>query len=151
MASKTDKYTADKQAIKEVFNENEQRYGYRRITDALHAKGIIINHKKMLRLMKMLGIHGKMRKNEKYHSYKGEVGKVADNLLNRDFNAENAFEKLATDVTQFKEAGCNLEAVMIWAGHSFDKDVKTSAVDRGYTDYSEEYLYHEAQKIDYEL
>ena len=101
--------------------------------------------------MKMLGIHGKMRKNEKYHSYKGEVGKVADNLLNRDFNAENAFEKLATDVTQFKEAGCNLEAVMIWAGHSFDKDVKTSAVDRGYTDYSEEYLYHEAQKIDYEL
>ena len=40
---------------------------------------------------------------------------------------------------------------MIWAGHSFDKDVKTSAVDRGYIDYSEEYLYNEAQKIDYEL
>ena len=50
-----------------------------------------------------------------------------------------------------KEAGCNLEAVMIWAGHSFDIDEKTSAVDRGYTDYSEEYLYNEAQKIDYEL
>ena len=45
-----------------------------------------INHK--LRLMKMLGIHGKRRKNEKYHSYKGEVGKV--------------FEKLATEVTQLK-------------------------------------------------
>lgn len=40
---------------------------------------------------------------------------------------------------------------MLWAGHSFDKDVKTSAVDRGYTDYSEEYLYNEAQKIHYEL
>ena len=51
--------------------------------------------------MKTLGIHGKMRKNEKYHSYKGEVGKVADNILDRDFNAENAYEKLATDVTQF--------------------------------------------------
>ena len=50
----------------------------------------------------MLGIRGKKRKNEEYHSYKGEVGKVADNLLNRDFNAERAFEKLATDVTQFK-------------------------------------------------
>ena len=86
----------------EVFNENEQRYGYRRITDELHAKGILINHKKVLRLMKMLGIRGKKRKNEEYHSYKGEVGKVADNLLNRDFNAERAFEKLATDVTQFK-------------------------------------------------
>ena len=101
-ASKTDKYFAGKQAIKEVFEENEQRYGYRRITDELYAKGIIMNHKKVLRLMKMLGFHGKRRKNEKYHSYKGEVGKVADNLLNRDFNAEDAFEKLATDVTQFK-------------------------------------------------
>lgn len=54
-------------------------------------------------------------------------------------------------IARAKEAGCNLEAVMLWAGHSFDKDVKTSAVDRGYTDYSDEYLYNEAQKIDYTL
>ncbi len=100
-ASKADKYYADKQAIKAVFEGNGQRYGYRRITLELQAKGKIINHKKVLRLMKTLGIHGKMRKNEKYHSYKGEVGKVADNILDRDFNAENAYEKLATDVTQF--------------------------------------------------
>ena len=101
-ASKTDKYFADKQAIKEVFEGNAQRYGYRRITLELQAKGMTINHKKVLRLMKMLGIHGKRRKNERYHSYKGEVGKVADNILNRDFTAGRAFEKLATDVTQLK-------------------------------------------------
>ena len=101
-ASKTDKYFADKQAIKEVFEGNAQRYGYRRITLKLQAKGMTINHKKVLRLMKMLGLHGKRRKNERYHSYKGEVGKVADNILNRDFTAERAFEKLATDVTQLK-------------------------------------------------
>ena len=40
---------------------------------------------------------------------------------------------------------------MIWAGHSFDKDVVSSAVDRGYTDYSQEYLIKEAQKINYIL
>ena len=85
-----------------MFEGNAQRYGYRRITLELQAKGMTINHKKVLRLMKMLGLHGKRRKNERYHSYKGEVGKVADNLLNRDFNAERAFEKLATDVTQLK-------------------------------------------------
>ena len=56
-----------------------------------------------------------------------------------------------TFITRCKEAGCNLEAVMLWAGHSFDKDVKTSAVDRGYTDYSDEYLLSEAQKVDYPL
>ena len=54
-------------------------------------------------------------------------------------------------ITRAKEAGCNIEAVMLWAGHSFDKDVKSSAVDRGYTDYSKEYLVQEAQKIDYIL
>ena len=90
-ASKTDKYFADKQAIKEVFEGNAQRYGYRRITLELQAKGMTINYKKVLRLMKMLGLHGKRRKNERYHSYKGEVGKVADNILNRDFTAGKSF------------------------------------------------------------
>lgn len=52
--------------------------------------------------MKSLQIRGKMRKNEKYHSYKGEVGKIADNLLARDFKANKPYEKLTTDVTQFK-------------------------------------------------
>ena len=100
-AGKTDKDNADKQAIMEVFLENGQRCGYRRIALALQEKGMNINHKKVQRLMKILGIRGKTRKNEKYHSYKGEVGKVADNLLSRNFHAERACEKLATDVTQF--------------------------------------------------
>jgi putative transposase len=52
--------------------------------------------------MKSLGLNGKQRKNENYHSYKGEVGKVADNILQRDFHASKPFEKLTTDVTQFK-------------------------------------------------
>ena len=52
--------------------------------------------------MKSLNICGKQRKNGQYHSYKGEIGKVAENILNRDFNASKPFEKLATDVTQFK-------------------------------------------------
>ena len=35
-------------------------------------------------------------KNSKYRSYKGEIGKIADNLLNREFTATKPFEKLAT-------------------------------------------------------
>ena len=69
----------------------------------------------------------------------------------RLFPEHHPHELRYTFITRAKEAGCNLEAVMLWAGHSFDKDVKTSAVDRGYTDYSDEYLYNEAQKIHYEL
>ena len=52
--------------------------------------------------MKSLDLKGKQRKNGKYHSYKGEVGKIANNLLDRDFYAATPFEKLTTDVTEFK-------------------------------------------------
>ena len=98
----TDKYEKEKQEILDIFNENKGRYGYRRILTVLRNKGYFINHKTVLKLMGCLGLKGKQRKNDKYHSYKGEIGKVADNLLKRDFYAGKPFEKLTTDVTQFK-------------------------------------------------
>ena len=65
-------------------------------------EGIESNHKTVLKLMKSLHLRGKQSKNGKYHSYKGEVGKVAGNLLKRDFHADKPYEKLTTDVTEFK-------------------------------------------------
>ena len=97
----TDKYGKEKEEILDIFNNNKGRYGYRRILIAMRNKGYVINHKTVLKLMNSLGLKGKQRKNDKYHSYKGTVGKVADNLLKRDFCAEKPFEKLTTDVTQF--------------------------------------------------
>ena len=98
----TDKYAVEKQEIQNVFNANKGRYGYRRILAIMRAKGYTLNHKTVQKLMRSIGLKGKTRKNEKYHSYKGEVGKVADNYLNRDFKADKPYEKLTTDVTQFK-------------------------------------------------
>jgi integrase len=69
--------------------------------------------------------------------------------LKRLLPSHHTHELRYTFITRAKESGCNQEIVMLWAGHSFDKDVKTSAVDRGYTDYSMEYMRSEAQKIDY--
>ena len=97
----TDKYKYERQEIQEIYNTNKGRYGYRRITIAMRNKGYIINHKTVQKLMNNLGLKGKQSKNGKYHSYKGEVGKVADNLLKRDFHSTKPFEKLTTDVTQF--------------------------------------------------
>ena len=96
----TDKNKIEKEIIKEIFELNKSRYGYRRITIALRQQGYIVNHKKVLRLMKVLGLKGKQRKN-KYKSYKGQVGKIAPNKLDRNFKATKPFEKLATDVTEF--------------------------------------------------
>ena len=45
---------------------------------------------------------------KKYHSYKGETGKIVPNLLNRDFSTEKPNEKWATDVTEFSLFGQKL-------------------------------------------
>ena len=50
--------------------------------------------------MRSMGLYGKRRKS-KYKSYKGEVGKIAPHIINRDFETNKPFEKLATDVTEF--------------------------------------------------
>ena len=89
-----------KQEILHIFNQNKGRYGYRRILLELQALGYVINHKTVLKLMKTLNIQGKQRKN-KYKSYKGEVGKIAPNIINRNFVANKPYEKLTTDVTEF--------------------------------------------------
>ena len=54
--------------------------------------------------MKELGLFCRVRM-KKYHSYKGEVGKIAPNLLNRDFRAEKPNQKWVTDVTEFSLFG----------------------------------------------
>ena len=95
-----DKYKAVKEEIEKIFIENKQRYGYRRILLVLREKGINLNHKTVYKLMRSMGLSGKRRKS-KYKSYKGEVGKIAPNVINRDFEASKPFEKLATDVTEF--------------------------------------------------
>ena len=42
---------------------------------------------------------------KRYQSYKGQVGKTAPNLLNRDFKATQPNQKWVTDVTEFKVLG----------------------------------------------
>ena len=86
--------------IRLIFKENKSRYGVRRIHHELLRRKYTVNHKKIQRLMRKMGLKGK-RPKEKYHSYRGEVGKVADNIINRDFKASKPDEKWTTDVSQF--------------------------------------------------
>jgi len=86
--------------IKSIFFENKKRYGFKRITAELHNQEYVINKKKVLRLMTKMGLRAIKRK-EKYHSYMGSVGSLADNLINRDFIANGPNKKWSTDVSQF--------------------------------------------------
>ena len=104
---KSDKYAAAKEEITAIYQENKGRYGYRRITTELHRRGFGLNHKTVQRLMKQMGLVCLVRM-KKYRSYKGEVGKTAPNLLNRDFRAEKQNQKWVTDVTEFSLFGQKL-------------------------------------------
>lgn len=107
MSAKPDKYTAEKEEIREIYHANQGRYGYRRITLEMRNRGYVINHKTVQRLMKLLKLKCMVRV-KKYRSYKGEIGKVAPNLINRNFKADHPAEKWTTDITEFSLFGQKL-------------------------------------------
>ncbi|CAG7659171.1 IS3 family transposase ISBth10 [Paenibacillus allorhizosphaerae] len=92
------------QQIQSIFDEHEGRYGYRRIRDELVNRGYTVNHKKVQRIMKELSLKCHVRM-KKYRSYKGTIGKIAPNLLDRQFTAEKPNKKWVTDITEFKLFG----------------------------------------------
>lgn len=96
-----EKYGEVKEQITTIYHEHRGRYGYRRITLELRSRGYGINHKTVQRLMHQLGIQCKVRM-KKYRSYRGDIGKVAPNLLERDFSTTAPNQKWVTDVTEFK-------------------------------------------------
>ena len=104
---KGDKYASVKREIQAFFKEHQGRYGYRRITAELENRKIHCNHKVVSRLMKELGLVCRVRM-KKYRSYKGEVGQIAPNLLERNFEAERPNEKMVTDITEFHLFGQKL-------------------------------------------
>jgi transposase InsO family protein len=114
-----DKYSEIKQQITEIFTEHKGRYGYRRVTQELRNRGLTINHKTVQRLMKELGLVCMVRM-KKYRSYKGEVGKIAPDLLGRNFEARRPNEKWVTDVTEFHLFGQKLYLSLILDLYSRD-------------------------------
>ena len=94
-----DKYKHEREEIKSIFHEHKGRYGYRRITAEMRNRGYVINHKTVQRIMKSENLKCQIRK-VKYRSYKGEVGRIAPNILERDFKASSPNQKWVTDVTQ---------------------------------------------------
>lgn len=101
VAQVADKHAEVKGRIAAVYASHKGRYGYRRITAALRQTGQCVNHKTVQKLMRALGLKSLVRP-KKYRSYRGEVGRVAPNLLARQFEAEHPNQKWVTDVTEFK-------------------------------------------------
>ena len=74
--NRTDSDTELNAEIKEIYEEHEGRYGYRRIRDKLANRVQKVNHKKVQHIMKKLSLKCIVRM-KKYRSYKGTVGTIA--------------------------------------------------------------------------
>jgi transposase InsO family protein len=97
-------------------------YGYRRIYGELRNLGIVVNKKKVQRIVQKLGIQVKsfIRKSRKYSSYKGKVGEVAANRVNRRFETNIVHQKITTDTTEFKYYEINDQGSLVIKKLYFD-------------------------------
>jgi putative transposase len=93
-----------KDLIQSIYDEHNGNYGYRRIEEELRNRGHIVNHKKVLRIMREHGIlcTKYSHKSRKYRAYKGTVGTIAPNRIRRRFSTPIPLQKVATDITEFK-------------------------------------------------
>jgi putative transposase len=92
--------------IKGIYEQRNKTVGYRRVQDELYRQyQLTVNHKKVLRLMQELGIKAIIRRKYVHRtSYKAAVaeGRIAENILQRNFKADGPTQKWVTDVTQFR-------------------------------------------------
>ncbi|TYA14551.1 IS3 family transposase [Paenibacillus faecis] len=85
-----------------LYEKVEGTFGYRQLT--LHMCRQMqkaINLKRVQRLMKIKGIQSVIRRKKRKYQ-RSTPQQVAENILNREFQAEAPNEKWATDVTEFK-------------------------------------------------
>lgn len=90
--------------IKSIIDDSRRTYGYRRVVLALKKLGMRVNHKRVLRIMRENNLlcNKFIRRSRRYSSFKGEIGKIANNELNRDFKVKRPNEVWVSDVTEFR-------------------------------------------------
>lgn len=127
---KPDKNERIKQEIYTISQEHKGNYGYRRVTLELRNRGFVANHKKVLRLMRELGLLARLRRKRRYSSYKGEIGKKADNLIKRQFEGSKPYEKCYTDVTEFTLPNCSGKVYLSPVLDGFNSEIINFALSR---------------------
>ena len=98
---KGDKYSELRTEVRAVFNENNSRYGYRRVHAVMRSGGQRISEKVIRRIMQEESLIVPRKQKRKYSSYMGEISPAVENIVARDFHAEKPNAKWLTDLTEF--------------------------------------------------
>lgn len=92
-----DNYTEIEDLIIDIHKKSKRRAGYRFIKEKLKNKyNLIVNHKKILRIMRENSIYSVLTPKTK--RYKGPI-ETKENILARDFTAKEPGKKFVTDIT----------------------------------------------------
>ena len=95
--------------------KEHKNFGYRRVLALLKKEGVLINKKKVQRIMQKPGLQvtSYTHKSRRYNSYKGNVGRITPNRINRRFNTSIAHQKITTDTSEFKYYEINSNGRMV--------------------------------------
>jgi len=88
--------------IKEVFEKGKSKYGWRTIQmKLLSDNGVVMNHKKIIRIMKKYHLFAKIRKVNPYRMIMKKTleHRIFNNLLDRQFHQEIPLKTFCTDIT----------------------------------------------------
>ena len=95
-----DKDYYDYLLIKEIFEESKCTYGYRRVFEGLKIKyGVILNHKKIARIMTKYNLKPEYIKRLRPNTFKRIQDNVRPNLVKRQFNVDKPNKVWVTDIT----------------------------------------------------
>ncbi|MEF2741015.1 MAG: IS3 family transposase [Bifidobacterium bifidum] len=87
--------------VEGAFENSEKRYGYKRVHLELQGMGITVSAKRVMKLMTKHGMVPLFKSAKRYSSYKGELTRAPENLVNRDFHADGPNMLWVTDLTEF--------------------------------------------------
>lgn len=92
--------------VAEIFGRLPNGVGHRQVAMELRAvDGVRVADKTVLKVMHEMGLSCGIRREggrRGYSSYRGDVGATFENVVGRDFSADGPWEKLGTDVTEFR-------------------------------------------------
>ena len=93
--------------VAEIFGRLPNGVGHRQVAMELRAvDGARVADKTVLKVMGEMGLRCGIRRETDYHrynSYKGVVGETFENVIGRDFAADGPWQKMGTDVTEFRQ------------------------------------------------
>ena len=96
-----DKYHSLRKRITELFHENRDIFGYRKIHMLLRREDKRVSEKVVRRIMKQENLVIRQKRRQKYNSYKGEITPSVENIIDRNFHAAKPNQKWLTDITEF--------------------------------------------------